>query len=410
MSAIPIRKPSSGPLRDVKCLSAGEALAAAVALVPGLAARAASCEAQRRVPDGTVAELHASGLMRLMQPARFGGSELGIEALLDVVLELCKGCASTAWVYANLASHAWNIGQFELQAQEDVWREDPNALAATGLAFPCGKATPVDGGYRVSGCWPFASGVDAATWMLVGAMAEQPGGAPSPRFFLVPQADFRSLDDWHAFGLTGTGSHNVEVSDVFVPAHRSMSAEVFAAGQDVPGAQVHPNRLFQTPTFAAFAYVLSIVPLGAAKAAVEQFTSGMRKRAGTYTGVRVAELGPVQARVAEAAACVEFAEVVLRRDWRELTSGVGIGQFPSMETKLRWKRNVAFAAGLMVRAVDALMPAAGAGGLSSHAPLQRQFRDIHAASAHIALTWDVHAAAYGRSALGLPPPAGLLLL
>ena len=182
MSAIPIRKPSSGLLRDVKCLSAGEALAAAVALVPGLAARAASCEAQRRVPDGTVAELHASGLMRLMQPARFGGSELGIEPLLDVVLELCKGCASTAWVYANLASHAWNIGQFELQAQEDVWREDPNALAATGLAFPCGKATPVDGGYRVSGCWPFASGVDAATWMLVGAMAGQPGGAPSPLY------------------------------------------------------------------------------------------------------------------------------------------------------------------------------------------------------------------------------------
>ena len=410
MSAIPIRKSAPGLARDVKALSAAEALAAAAALVPRLAERAAECEALRRVPDETVADLHASGLMRLMQPKRFGGSELGIEALLEVVLELCKGCASTAWVYSNLASHAWNIGQFELQAQQDVWTDDPNALAATGLAFPCGKATPVEGGYRVSGRWPFASGVSASTWMLVGAMTEQAGGAPSPRFFLVPQPDFRSLDDWQAYGLTGTGSHNVEVNDVFVPAHRSMSAEVFANGQNVPGAQVYANRLFQTPTFAAFAYVLSIVPLGAAKAAVEQFTQGMRQRAGTYTGVRVAELGPVQARIAEAAACVEFAEVVMRRDWRELTSGVEAGQFPSMETKLRWKRNVAFAAGLMVRAIDTLMPAAGAGGLSSNAPLQRQFRDIHAASAHIALTWDVHAAAYGRSALGLQPPGGLLLL
>ena len=410
MSAIPIRKSAPGLARDVKALSAAEALAAAAALVPRLAERAAQCEALRRVPDETVADLHASGLMRLMQPKRFGGSELGIEALLEVVLELCKGCASTAWVYSNLASHAWNIGQFELQAQQDVWTDDPNALAATGLAFPCGKATPVEGGYRVSGRWPFASGVSASTWMLVGAMTEQAGGAPSPRFFLVPQPDFRSLDDWQAYGLTGTGSHNVEVNDVFVPAHRSMSAEVFANGQNVPGAQVYANRLFQTPTFAAFAYVLSIVPLGAAKAAVEQFTQGMRQRAGTYTGVRVAELGPVQARIAEAAACVEFAEVVMRRDWRELTSGVEAGQFPSMETKLRWKRNVAFAAGLMVRAIDTLMPAAGAGGLSSNAPLQRQFRDIHAASAHIALTWDVHAAAYGRSALGLQPPGGLLLL
>jgi alkylation response protein AidB-like acyl-CoA dehydrogenase len=80
-----------------------------------------------------------------------------------------------------------------------------------------------------------------------------------------------------------------------------------------------------------------------------------------------------------------------------------------METKLRWKRNVAFSTQLAVRAIDALMPAAGAGGLKMALPLQRQFRDIHAASAHIALTWDVHAAAYGQSALGLQPQGGLLL-
>ena len=148
---------------------------------------------------------------------------------------------------------------------------------------------------------------------------------------------------------------------------------------------------------------------GTAKAAVEQFIGSLRQRAGTYTGVRVAELAPVQARIAEATSCVEFAEVVMRRDWQELESGVMAGGFPNMETKLRWKRNVAFAMTLIVRAVDTLMPAAGAGGLSLNLPLQRQFRDIHAASAHIALTWDVHAAAYGQSALGLQPQGGLLL-
>ena len=408
---IPIRAnpdpatPAATPVR----LTAPEARAAAAALAPGIAARAAGAERLRRVPAETIADLHRAGLLRLMQPARFGGSELGLDVLMDVVLEICKACPSTAWVYSNLASHAWNIGQFELRAQEDVWNDDPQALAATGLAFPCGKAVPADGGYRLSGKWPFASGVNASTWMLAGGMTDQAGGAPERRFFLVPQADFNSLDDWHAFGLSGTGSHNVEIKDAFVPAHRSMSAEVFAAGQNAPGAKVYDNRLFQTPAFAAFAYVLSIVPLGTAIAAVEQFTAGMRQRAGTYTGVRVAELGPVQARIAEAAACVEFAETVLRRDWRELEAGVEAGQFPGMETKLRWKRNVAFATQLAVRAIDTLMPAAGAGGLLQALPLQRQFRDIHAASAHIALTWDVHAAAYGQSALGLQPQGGLLL-
>ncbi len=392
-----------------KRLSAQEAVQIAAAMVPRLAERAAEAERIRRVPQATIDELHASGLMRLMQPARFGGSELGLDTLMNVVIEIAKGCTSTAWVYSNLASHSWNIGQFELRAQEDVWAGDPDALAATGLAFPCGRATPVEGGYKLSGKWPFASGIDASTWMLVGAMTELPGRAPERRFFLVPQTQFRSLDNWDTYGLAGTGSHDVEVVDAFIPDHRSVSAEVFAAGQNLPGASLYENPLYAMPTFAAFAYVLSIVPIATSKAVVEQFTAAMRARASTYTGARVAELSSVQARIAEAAACVEFAETVLRRDWQELESEAQQRRYPSMETKLRWKRNVAFAAQLAVRAVDVLMPAAGAGGLTKSAPLQRQFRDLHAASAHIGLTWDVHAAAYGQSALGLQPNANFLL-
>ncbi len=394
---------------DRKRLTAQEAVQHAAAMVPRLAERAAEAERIRRIPQATIDELHETGLMRLMQPARFGGSELGLDALMNVVTEIAKGCTSTAWVYSNLASHSWNIGQFDLRAQEDVWGTDADALAATGLAFPCGRATPVEGGYKLSGKWPFASGIDASTWMLVGAMTELPGRAPERRFFLVPQTQFRSLDNWDTYGLTGTGSHDVEVKEAFVPDHRSVSAEVFAAGQNLPGATLYENPLYAMPTFAAFAYVLSIVPIATSKAVVEQFTAAMRVRASTYTGTRVAELSSVQARIAEAAACVEFAETVVRRDWQELEAEANQRRYPSMETKLRWKRNVAFAAQLAVRAVDVLMPAAGAGGLSKSAALQRQFRDLHAASSHIGLTWDVHAAAYGQSALGLQPNAGFLL-
>ena len=399
----------SKPTESSVVLTPQQAVQIAAEMVPRLAARAAESEQLRHVHPDTIAELHGSGLMRLMQPARFGGSELGLDDLMNVVFEIARGCPSTAWVYSNLASHSWNLGQFELQAQEDIWAGDPHALAATGLAFPCGRAVPVEGGYRLTGLWPFGSGVDASSWMLVGAMTERAGGAPERRFFLVPQADFKSLDNWSSYGLTGTGSHDVQIQDAFVPAHRTVSAEVFAAGQNLPGAQLYANPLFSMPTFAAFAYILSSVPVATAKAAVEQFTQGMRARAGTYTGTRVAELASVQARIAEAASCVEFAETVIRRDWQTLEANVRAGEFPSMETKLRWKRNVAFATQLAVRAIDALMPAAGAGGLKLGLPLQRQFRDIHAASAHIALTWDVHAAAYGQSALGLQPQGGLLL-
>jgi len=181
-------------------LTAQQAIQVAAEMVPRLTARASESERMRRVHPDSIAELRSSGLMRLMQPARFGGSELGLDDLMNVVFEIARGCPSTAWVYSNLASHSWNLGQFELQAQEDIWADDPHALAATGLAFPCGRAVPVDGGYRLTGLWPFGSGVDASTWMLVGAMTERAGGAPERRFFLVPQADFKSMDNWSSYG------------------------------------------------------------------------------------------------------------------------------------------------------------------------------------------------------------------
>ena len=110
----------SNPAKSVlssPVLTAEEAVAVARSLAPKFAERAAHAEKIRHVPEESIEELNASGLLRLMQPKRFGGSELGLGVLMDAVLEICKGCSSTAWAYSNLASHSWNIGQFELQSQ-----------------------------------------------------------------------------------------------------------------------------------------------------------------------------------------------------------------------------------------------------------------------------------------------------
>lgn len=392
-------------------LTPAQAMAAARDLSPRLRQRAAQCEALRRCPDETIEELNASGLMRAMQPRRFGGSELGIDVVIDVALELCRGCPSTVWVWLNLTTHSWNIGQFPIEAQHDVWDRDPYATAATGLAFPCGKARKVDGGYRVSGKWPFGSGVDAATWMLVGAFVDNgiPGEPPERRFFLVPKSEYRSLDNWNAYGLTGTGSHDVEVLDAFVPEHRSINAERFASGLETYGAKEHGTLLFKLPPFPTFGFSLGVVPLGAAKAALEEYVSITRKRAGTYTGARLAELAPLQIRIGEASACIDFFEQVMRKDMAELIATVERGESPSVEARLRWKRNVSFGTVLMKRAMDVIMAASGAGGLASSGVLQRHFRDVNAAASHIALTWDVQAGAYGQHVLGLPLQAGLLI-
>jgi 3-hydroxy-9,10-secoandrosta-1,3,5(10)-triene-9,17-dione monooxygenase len=395
---------------NVVFTNAEEAVAAARLLVPRFAERAQKCEELRRAPEESLAELHASGLMRMFQPQRFGGSELGADAMFEVILEMCKGCASTTWVWFNLASHSWNIGQFGLQAQEDVWGADPHALAAGGLAFPCGKAVPVEGGYKLSGRWPFGSGIDGANWHLVGAMVDEgEGKAPGRRLFLVPAVDYKSLDNWRAYGLTGSGSHDVEIKDAFVPEHRTLEAGLFTRGVEVPGNQVNPSPWFRVPSFAAFGFSLAMPPIAMARTALAEFIEGVKKRAGTYTGARLAELAPMQMRIAEASACLEIAENQLRSDMAEMMRMVEAGEEPSLDRKMAWKRNCAFEAQMCVRAIDSLMVASGAGGLSLGGRMQRHFRDIHAATAHIALTWDVQATAYGMHALGLPPQPGLLI-
>jgi 3-hydroxy-9,10-secoandrosta-1,3,5(10)-triene-9,17-dione monooxygenase len=371
----------------------------AAALAPSLADRAQACEAAGRCPEETLSELYETGLMQMMQPRRYGGSQLNIDAVADVTMVLAGACPSSAWVWMNLATHSWNIGQFGHEAQEDVWRSDPRAVAATGLQFPCGRATRVAGGFRLTGRWPFASGVDAASWMLVGAYIE---GTPERLMLLVPREDYHSLENWRAFGLSGTGSHDVEVQGAFVPEHRTVQPELLAAGPKAPGALINDSPVYRLPAYSAFGFALAAVPLGAARAALDHFVKGARSRSTTFSASRVAELAPVQLRVAEASASISFAETAYRTSLRELVALTEEGEPARYEVKLRWKRDVAFAVGLARRCVETLMAASGGNALSASHPLQRHFRDVCAASAHIALTWDVQAALYGRDALGLP--------
>jgi len=371
-------------------------------MVPQLAERAAHCESLRRCPDETIAAFYDTGLMQMMQPRRYGGSELNIDVAGEVAQTLAGGCASSSWVWLNLATHSWNIGQFGQEAQDDVWGADNRAVAATGLAFPCGRAERVAGGYRLSGRWPFGSGVDSATWMIAGAMVAQADKTEERRWFLVPKAEFTSLGNWQAFGLAGTGSNDVEMRDVFVPEHRTVRPELLASGIDAPGASLSDSPVYRLPAYSAFGFALAAVPLGAARAALDRFTSSFRERAGTFSGARLAELSPVQLRVAEAASSIAFAETAYRADIHALVTFSEAGQAVPDAVKLGWKCNLAFGVVLCKRSIESLLSASGGGGLSTGSALQRSYRDILAASSHIALNWDMQASLYGRHALGVP--------
>src|ERR1051325_4522192 len=144
-----------------------ELMARAEALVPVLRERESQAEELRRLPDETIEDLHRTGLFRILQPRRVGGSELPFRSIVELVSVIGRGSGSTAWVLANLAAHHWMLAMFPKQAQDEVWGQSPDNLIGSALIFPRGRAHRVEGGYRLSGRWPFSSGVDPSSWNLI---------------------------------------------------------------------------------------------------------------------------------------------------------------------------------------------------------------------------------------------------
>ena len=384
-----------------------ELFARAEGLIPVLRDRAPRAEQLRRLPDETIADLHSSGLFRILQPARVGGSELPFRGLFELTAVIGQGCGSTAWVLANLAAHHWLLGMWHPEAQEEIWGESPDSLISSALIFARGRARRVEGGYRLNGRWSFSSGIDPATWNMFGAVVtDEETGQSEARMFLVPASDYSVIDTWQVIGLTGTGSKDVEVADVFVPAYRTLSTERIRGGPN-RGSELNPGTLYKLPAVSLFGFAIAGVSLGIARGAIRHFAETTRNRLGAYTGKNLADFTNIQVHLAEAAALADAAEATVLRDCDEATRITEAGVVPSIEQRARYRRDGAFAATLCTKAVDLLFAATGGTAIYERNPIQRAFRDAHAANAHYMLNWDISGAVYGRVALGLPPDAPL---
>ena len=381
-------------------------LARAEALIPVLRERAAEAEALRRIPDETIADLIESGLMRATLPARVGGSEVDYRTMMELVALISRGCGSTGWVYCNLASCTFKLALWPRQAQDEIWDADKDALLTGNLIFPCGKAERVDGGYRLSGRWPFGSGVDHACANFLAAMVTNVEPEEF-RLFLVPKGEYTIHDTWHASGLRGTGSNDVVVEDVFVPDHRQIDTLQTRNGE-APGNAVNTGTVYRLPLFAMFFSWVGAAVLGMAEAAVEGYVESTRSRVAHYSGQRIAELGTIHVKVAEARAAVATARRIYLGNGDEAMAIAEGGALPDAEARARYRAEGAYAAKLCCQAVDTITAASGGGGIYDRNPLSRVFRDIHAGTAHITQTWDPNAITYGRLSLGLETDNPLL--
>jgi resorcinol 4-hydroxylase (FADH2) len=366
--------------------------------------RAIETEAARRVGDDMIARIRQADLFRLMQPQAYGGFEYGFDVFAQVEAMLASGCGSTGWVYGLLASHQWLIACFSGEAQDEVWH-DRNALAA-GTYAPVAQAVAVDNGYLVSGAGTFCSGCDNAQWQLLGGMIPHASGAARPGFFLLRTADITIDDNWRTMGLAGTGSKRIVADNAFVPAYRALAfAEL--ADASAPGMRGHSNPLYKQSFLAVLPITIVAPVLGMAEGALAAFLdmAQVRVTRGAVSGGnrRMAELTTIQLRVAEAAACVDAAKLMMARDLAEAFAAAARGEAVSMDVRLRNRRDQAFCVRLLTQAIDALFLAAGGQGLFLDHPLQRFWRDAHAAGSHISLNWDSTGSMFGQYLLGLEP-------
>jgi 3-hydroxy-9,10-secoandrosta-1,3,5(10)-triene-9,17-dione monooxygenase len=377
-------------------------VARARALIPHLRDRAARTEELRRLPPETERDLHDTGLFRIVQPKRVGGSEFDYVALVDCADALGQADASVAWNFANLASHHWMLGMFDKRAQDLVWK-NPDVLIASSFIFPAGRARKVDGGYVLRGSWPFSSGVDSSDWNMLASVVSSDDEADGIeyRIFLLNKSDYKINDTWNATGLRGTGSNDVEVNDAFVAEPMTVAVSDLVGGPTL-GSAVNPNALYALPVFSLFPYVLSGVALGNAQACLDDYVEVARHRASTYNRAKLGDLQSTQIKIAEASAKIDAARVIMRSTCIEAMADARSGHVPDTAAKTKLRRDGAYSVNLCTEAVSLLFSASGARGLFTTGALQRQFRDAHAINSHLAFNFDAAGTNYGRVALGLP--------
>lgn len=361
---------------------------------PDLKKRSEHCDAIRQLPQETLNDFIDLGLMKISQPSRCGGYEMNWDTLCDVARILASYCGSQAWFQKNLADHAVLLGTFSAGAQDDVWADNSDTLIAASFD-PVGRATTVTDGFELSGFHGFLSGIDHADWVIVGGrITEDPSAA---HFFLVPKSDGEIVDDWHTFGLVGTGSKSFKLEGAFVPEHRFLNGSLAHAGKG-PGSAVNTASVYQAPrgtgpTAAGFAALC----VGMAQGVLDewvQYTVPRKSR-----GVAIAAQQTTQALFAHAAAEIEAAHLMYASSLRSSLDVITAKRsFSKLET-VTGRRNMAYAGQLCLTAATQLFNAAGGRALFLNNHMQRQYRNLIAAASHHGLSWDKAAVEFGQAYL-----------
>jgi len=278
-----------------------------------------------------------------------------------------------------------------------VWADGPDVVLA-GSLMPTADVGLVEGGYRISGVGPFASGVDHSSWAFVGGLVHG-DGPPEWTLFLMPAKDFEVSETWDTAAMRATASNTIVARDVFVPSGFTLRMSDLREGSG-PGATVHAASRYRLPLVAYAPLTFAVPMLGAALGAYEHLRQWLGERR-TPVGTPVAENIGVQVGLGRVAADLDAVELVLRR----IATVAEEEEPPTYELRARAMRDYSWATDTIVRAIDALVAMGGTSAFARSSPLQRAWRDIHFMASHVSLNADANFGHWGRTVLGVERPA-----
>ncbi|GAA1021222.1 MULTISPECIES: 3-hydroxy-9,10-secoandrosta-1,3,5(10)-triene-9,17-dione monooxygenase oxygenase subunit [Amycolatopsis] len=370
-------------------------------LLPVLRERAQETEDARRIPAESVKALQETGFFRLLQPKPYGGLEADPVTFYTAVKLIASACGSTGWVASILGVHPWHVALFDAQAQADVWGDDHDVRISSSYA-PMGKATVVEGGYRLSGRWSFSSGSDHCTWVLLGGPAFADGKPVDFCTYLVPISDYSIVDVWDTVGLRGTGSNDIVVEDVFVPKHRALSFMATSKCK-TPGQEVNPGPLYRLPYGSVHPSTITAPIIGMAQGAYDAHVEHQGKRVrAAYAGEQSKEDPFSKVRIAEASSEIDAAWLQLTHNIDELYQLACKGEKLPFSTRLRVRRDQVRGTERAISAIDRLFENSGGRALQRGTPIQRFWRDAHAGRVHAANDAERAYVMFGTGEFGLP--------
>jgi 3-hydroxy-9,10-secoandrosta-1,3,5(10)-triene-9,17-dione monooxygenase len=370
-------------------------IARAEAMIPMLREQQDEAEERGHYSEAVHQEFVRAGFSRCLQPRRFGGYEFDLPTFLKTMVKIATGDPGTGWCLALGSSHAWIVGSFFSEdVQAEMFGPDGD-FRCPHAAAPTAEALPVEGGYRVSGRLPYASGIPYATWALGGAIVPPPGGVGEPNAiaFAIPRRDLTMLDDWgggRLLGLQSSGSNSYVVEDVFVPERFTLSLEWFFAWPlaTTPGYELHGNPLYLCRPPGAYHSTLVLPVVGAARAALDEFRELIMVKPTAFPPIVPRyQFHDDQRAYGQAMAKADAAEAILYGFGEQYMEAVAkwaaTGEPFGPEQDARWWAMLQQAGGLAAEAVELLAHRSTSSATGRHSRLGRYFRDVTMYRQHI---------------------------